>query len=168
LTSRAYLALGSNIEPEANLPRAVSLLAERCRVLAVSRVYESAPVGNAGGANFLNAAVLVETPLDAADLKAGVLRPIESQLGRVRTADKNAPRTIDLDVALFNRDVLDVGDRHVPDPDILAFGHVALPLADLDPDYRHPETGQTLAEIAARFAASPDVWPRTDIELAVP
>lgn len=167
MTNRAYLALGSNIEPEVNLPRAVSLLSERCRVLAVSQVYESAPIGYADQDNFLNAAVLVETPLSAADLKADVLRAIESQLGRVRTANKNAPRTIDLDIALFNRDVLEVGGRHIPDPEILEFGHVALPLADLDPDYRHPETGQTLAEIAVRFAANPDIWPRTGMELTV-
>ena len=60
MSNLAYLSLGSNIDPEANLPLCVALLAERCRVLAVSRVYETAPVGFAEQANFLNAAVLVE------------------------------------------------------------------------------------------------------------
>jgi 7,8-dihydro-6-hydroxymethylpterin-pyrophosphokinase len=127
LSNRAYIALGSNIEPEINLPRSV-----------------------------------------AVELKDGVLAQIENQLERVRTANKNAPRTIDLDIALFNRDVFKVGERHVPDPEILEFGHIALPLADLDPDYRHPETGQTLAEIAAPFADDPDLWVRPDIQLMPP
>jgi len=166
LRNRAFLALGSNIEPETNLPRCVALLRERCRVLAVSRVYETAPVGFTEQANFLNAAVLVETSRGPAELKTDVLADVEKRLGRVRTENKNASRTIDVDIALFNEDVLEVGARRIPDPDILAYGHVALPLADLAPDYRHPETGQTLAEIAAPFASDPALRLRPDVDLA--
>jgi 2-amino-4-hydroxy-6-hydroxymethyldihydropteridine diphosphokinase len=135
-------------------------------VLAVSRVYETAPVGFTEQANFLNAAVLVETSRGPAELKTDVLADVEKRLGRVRTENKNAPRTIDVDIALFNEDVLEVGARRIPDPDILAYGHVALPLADLAPDYRHPETGQTLAEIAAPFASDPALRLRPDVDLA--
>lgn len=166
MRNRAFLALGSNIEPETNLPRCVALLRERCRVLAVSRVYETAPVGFTEQANFLNAAVLVETSRGPAELKTDVLADVEKRLGRVRTENKNASRTIDVDIALFNEDVLEVGARRIPDPDILAYGHVALPLADLAPDYRHPETGQTLAEIAAPFASDPALRLRPDVDLA--
>ncbi|HSJ53009.1 MAG TPA: 2-amino-4-hydroxy-6-hydroxymethyldihydropteridine diphosphokinase, partial [Anaerolineae bacterium] len=123
-------------------------LAERCELLAVSRAYESAPAGTAGGPNFINGAVLVGTGLDAAALKERVLLDIEAALGRQRTADKNAPRTVDLDISLFNDDILFLGERRVPEPDILRHAHVARPLADLAPHYRHPETGQTLLEIA--------------------
>lgn len=165
MSNRAFLALGSNIEPETNLPRCVALLCEHCRVVAVSRVYETAPVGFTEQANFLNAAVLVETSLGPADLKVEVLGDIEAQLGRVRTENKNAPRTIDVDIALFNAEVLEVGARRIPDPEILEFGHIALPLADLAPDYRHPETGQTLAEIAAPFSSDPTLQIRPDIHL---
>jgi 2-amino-4-hydroxy-6-hydroxymethyldihydropteridine diphosphokinase len=159
------LALGSNIEPERNLPRCVALLAERCQVLAISRVYETEPVGFTEQANFLNAAVLVETALEAEALKAEVLADIENRLGRIRTANKNSPRTIDVDIALFNHDVLMVGSRRIPDPEILEFGHIALPLADLAPDYLHPETGQTLAEIADQFSSDPELRLRPDIVL---
>lgn len=165
MSNLAYLSLGSNIDPEANLPRCVALLGERCRVLAVSRVYETAPVGLSEQANFLNAAVLLETALEAADFKADVLADIENRLGRVRTDNKNAPRTIDIDIALFNHDVLTVGTRRIPDPEILTYGHVTLPLADLAPDYRHPETGQTLAEIALSFAGDPALCVRADLDL---
>ena len=148
--NRVFIAIGSNINAEENLQAAVRLLAEQCVLLAVSPVYETVPVGTTSQPNFLNAAALIETELSAVDLKREVLLQIERQLRRVRTADKNAPRTIDLDIAMFNSDVLEVDARHIPDPDILKYAHVAVPLADLAPQYRHPETGQTLREIAER------------------
>ncbi len=121
-------------------------------------------VGMATNPTFLNAALLIRTPLSAEDLKAGPLREVERGLGRVRTADKNAPRTIDLDIALYNYDVLDVGGRHVPAPDLLTRAHIAVPLADLAPYYVHPETGETLEEIAARLLAE-GIVPRADLDL---
>ncbi len=145
---RVFVALSSNIHPEENLLSATRLLTERCTLLAVSPVYETLPIGNLDQPNFLNAAVLLETPLAAADLKDQVLLDIEQQLGRVHTSDKHSPRTIALDIALYNTDILDIGSCHIPDPDILKYAHLAVPLADLAPEYRHPETGQTLREIA--------------------
>jgi 2-amino-4-hydroxy-6-hydroxymethyldihydropteridine diphosphokinase len=169
--TRVFIALGSNINPEYNMREAVRRLAEPsapCWLLAVSPVYETAPVGKTDQPNFLNAAALIETDLTAAELKTQVLQVIEQELGRVRTEDKNAPRTIDLDIALFGDQVLDVGPRHIPDPDISKYPHIAVPLADLAPQQRHPETGQTLLEIAQGLPASglvrrPDVvlWPKT-------
>lgn len=148
--NRAFIAMGSNIDAENNLREATRLLAEACTLVAVSPVYETVPVGTTDQPNFLNAAALIETELSAAELKHEVLLGIECQLGRVRVADKNAPRTIDLDLALFNTEVLDVDTRHIPDPDIVKYAHIAVPLADLAPQYRHPETGQMLREIAER------------------
>jgi len=146
--NRVFISMGSNVEPERYLPEAVRRLAERCQLLAVSRAYETLPVGAPGGPNFVNGAVLVATDLAAESLKDGVLLEIEAALGRVRTADKNAPRTVDLDISLFNDEVVEVRGRRIPEPDILSHVHVARPLADLAPHYRHPETGQTLLEIA--------------------
>jgi 2-amino-4-hydroxy-6-hydroxymethyldihydropteridine diphosphokinase len=166
--TRVFIALGSNINPEYNMREAVRRLASRCRLLAVSPVYETAPVGKTDQPNFLNAVVLIETDLTAAELKTQVLQVIEQELGRVRTEDKNAPRTIDLDIALFDDQILDGGLRRIPDPDISKYPHIAVPLADVAPQQRHPETGQTLQEIAQSLPASglvrrPDVvlWPQT-------
>lgn len=161
--ARVFVALGSNIDPERNLPEAVLRLSQRCHLVAVSPVYETAPVGTTDQARFLNAAALVETDLGAAELKERVLRAIELEMGRVRSDDKNAPRTIDLDIALFGDQVLDLGKGHIPDPDILRYRHVAVPLADLAPERVHPETGQTLSEIAQGLPGGdlrrrPDVW----------
>ena len=162
---RAYILLGSNIDKERNLPAAVRLLCERSRVLAVSSVYETLPVGRTDQPTFFNVAVLIETPLSPAELKWQVLRPIEAQLGRVRTEDPNAPRTIDLDIVLFDDAVFELEGSPIPDPAIREHPHVALPLAEIAPDYVHPVTGETLAEIASRLAAAAGVWRRPDIEV---
>lgn len=162
--SRVLVTLGSNINSEHNLQEAVRRLASRCRVLAVSPVYETEPVGTRDQPNFLNAAALIETDLSPAELKVRVLQPIEQELGRMRTADKNAPRTIDLDLALVGDQVLEVGARHIPDPDITRYPHVAVPLADLAPRQRHPETGETLHAIAQRMPAR-DLVRRPDVVL---
>jgi 2-amino-4-hydroxy-6-hydroxymethyldihydropteridine diphosphokinase len=161
---RVLVALGSNIEAADNLRRAVQRLAARCRVLAVSPVYETPPVGTTDQPNFLNAAAMIETDLDAAALKADVLQSIEHEMGRQRVADKNAARTIDLDIALYGDRVLDVGQRHIPDPDILRYAHLTRPLADLAPTLRHPETGRTLQEIAQDLGES-GLQPRPDVAL---
>jgi 2-amino-4-hydroxy-6-hydroxymethyldihydropteridine diphosphokinase len=152
-----YISLGSNIEPSANLARAVKLLSEKCAMKAVSSTYRTAPQGFRQQADFLNMAVKLTTSLDAVTLKREVLDWIESELGRVRDPNnKNAPRTIDLDIALWGDDILDYGDKpwHIPDPDITRFAHVAVPLAELAPDYIHPELGITLVDIASRLDSS--------------
>lgn len=161
----AYLSLGSSLDKERNLPAGVRLLAQHGRILAVSPVYETAPVGNADDPTFFNAAVVLATPLDAETLKASVLRAVEDQLGRQRTADRNAPRTFDADIALFNHQILTVAGRRIPDPDILRHAHIAVPLADVAPDYRHPESGETLADIAARLRAAASLVRRDDVAL---
>ena len=163
----AYLSLGSNLDKERNLPAAVRLLAAHSRLLAVSAVYETAPVGNPDDPAFFNAAVALETDLAPAELKQQVLACIEQQLGRQRSADPNAPRTIDIDISLYDDAILDLGKRRIPDPEIVRFAHIAVPLADLAPGYRHPETGETLAEIAARVtaAAAQPLLRRDDIAL---
>ncbi|MBZ0275749.1 MAG: 2-amino-4-hydroxy-6-hydroxymethyldihydropteridine diphosphokinase [Anaerolineae bacterium] len=148
----AYVSLGSNIEPERNLAQAVRLLRTKCAVLAVSSVYRTPPQGYTDQPDFLNMAVKISTTLAPYAFKTDVLGWIERELKRVRDPlNKNAPRTIDLDISLWGDEVLDYGPKpwHVPDPDISRFAHVAVPLAELAPEYVHPERGQTLAAIAA-------------------
>lgn len=162
---RVLVSLGSNIDPESNLPEAVARLAERCRLIAVSPAYRSRPVGRVEQPAFVNAAVLVETRLEAPEFKSEVLRAIEDDLGRVRTEDKNAPRTIDLDISLYDNAVFDMDGAHVPDPNILQYGHVAQPLADVAPEWRHPETGETLQQIA-RDLGNAGLTPLSALDLA--
>ena len=168
--SQAYLSLCSKLDKERNLFACVRVLANHGRLLAVSPVYETTPVGNPDDPSFFNAAVILQTSLSAGDLKEQVLRQIEAQLGRQRTADPNAVRTIDVDISLFNDQVLVLGKRHIPDPEILLYPHVVVPLADVAPSYRHPETGETLAAIARRVQSesSHSLVCRPDVSLTVP
>ncbi len=173
---RVVVLLGSNVDKERNLPAAARLLAASAQVIAVSPVYETAPVGAEQSPHFFNAAVLLMTPQKAAELKDGLLSDIERQLWRERTADKNAPRTIDLDIALFDDAVFDYTPadgrpRHVPEPDLLRYLHCLQPVADLLPDLPHPETGEPLVRLADRLgrdyatAHGPTIWPRPDVSL---
>jgi 2-amino-4-hydroxy-6-hydroxymethyldihydropteridine diphosphokinase len=167
------ITLGSNIDPETNLPRAVFILRQNHHLVvrSVSRVYESAPINAAGQiapdqAQFLNAAVLIETDYYSPfSLKYNVLRFVEKCLGRARTADEFAPRSLDLDIALYADRVIDDPHLTVPDPDILTRAHVALPLADVAPEWVHPVSGQTLAQIAARWTDAPGIRVRDDLSL---
>ncbi len=169
--ARIYLLLGSNVEAERNLPAAVALLREH-GLVAVSAAYETAPVGTGHVEPFLNAAALIETELSPEAVKRDVCAGIEHALGRVRDpADKFGPRTIDLDIGLWDDDVLEVVGGAVPDPDILRYLHAARPLADVAPGMRHPVDGRSLATIAADLERSSEPaskpQPRPDVVLSV-
>ena len=147
-----FLTLGSNIAPKKNLARAIQLLREKTTVLRLSSVYQTAPQGYAPQADFLNMAVKCHTVRQPLAFKTDVIDAIEAQLGRVRDPqNKNAPRTIDIDIALWNDERREYGEKpwRIPDPDITRFAHAALPLADLAPDYVVPGAGETLRVIAA-------------------
>ena len=154
------VGLGSNLEPDRHLPAAVRLLAERLDLRALSSAWATPPVGPAGQRPFLNAAALVVTDLAPGALKAGVLREVERRLGRVRTGDRFAPRTIDLDLVIYpaggggarGEDPIPPGDL-VLDPDLHREAHLAVPAAELLPDWVHPATGEALARLAERLVA---------------
>lgn len=152
---RVFVGLGSNIEPRENLRRAAALLRERSRLVALSPVYRTAPVGRPDLPTFLNAAAELEDARDPEALKYDLLRPIETELGRVRTADRHAPRPIDLDLLLVGDLVLDNPEKGIvlPDPEIVRHLHLARPLADIAPDFVHPTDGRTLAEVADAMSA---------------
>src|SRR5690606_17221298 len=136
--NKVYLNLGSNIESETKIPQAVTLLKEVVKVESVSSVWETKSVGY-DGANFLNVCILIFTPLQAEELKNQILRPIENQVGRVRSENRFAPRTIDIDIILFNE------TPHNLETWNHAF--VTVPLAELNPDLVHPLEGKSLFEV---------------------
>jgi 2-amino-4-hydroxy-6-hydroxymethyldihydropteridine diphosphokinase len=150
--------LGSNIEPEQNIPRAVVLLQEKLTIIQVSSVWESASVDRCYP-DYLNIALSVSTSMDAKQLKEQVLRPLEAQMGRVRTEDKNASRPIDLDIILFDGTLLD--------PTLWQHAHLAVPVAEIFPGYQS-EAGDTLKDVATRLALSTPVQIRKDISISLP
>ncbi|QDU11236.1 2-amino-4-hydroxy-6-hydroxymethyldihydropteridine diphosphokinase [Gimesia aquarii] len=153
--NQVFLALGSNIRPEFYLPRAVRLLSNYGVILKRSSVWQSSPVGDENQADFLNAAILMETPLEASKLRLDIIAGIEQQLDRVRDPDnKNGPRTIDIDLVLFNEEQLEIGHRIIPDPEILERAFLAAPLAELAPQYVVPGVNKTLEQIANKLTST--------------
>jgi len=150
---QAFVSLGSNIAPERHLEAAVRALAREPRValIVTSSVLETAPVHRPDQDVYLNAAVLIRTDVDLDELRTAVFHPIEDRLGRTRGEDRFAPRTIDLDLVLFD-EVVQPGPPPLPHPDLLAYVHVALPISELDPRRPHPVTGEPLEAIARRLA----------------
>lgn len=136
------LLLGSNLQPEKNLALSVDLLRSKVKIVRGSSVWETPAVGSAGP-DFLNLALLVTTSQDVGLFKEKVIRPLEMQLGRVRSADKNAPRTIDIDIILFDNQLLD--------PNLWSFAHRAVPVAEILPDLRSDQ-GDLLKDIAVGLA----------------
>ena len=149
--NQVFVSLGSNIDKERNLPRAVKLLSRRVQVDAASSAYETMPVGRPELPTYFNAAVRLTTKLTPKELKHQVLRPLEHAMGRRRTGDRDSPRPIDLDIVLWNRDVFVLDGRPIPDPDLLACLYVALPLGELAPGMKHPVTGETMTCIVRRL-----------------
>ncbi|HSM37636.1 MAG TPA: 2-amino-4-hydroxy-6-hydroxymethyldihydropteridine diphosphokinase [Longimicrobiales bacterium] len=163
---RAYVALGSNIDPARHLPEAVRRLEEAVGVEAASTAYETEPVDAPGTPRFLNAAVRVPWTGTPHGLRERVLRRIEDALGRVRTEDPNAPRTIDLDLVLVPGLILEDPDGRLwlPDPELERRAHLAVPLAEIAPAETHPHSGRTFEEIAEALA-SEALRPRPDVRL---
>ena len=150
----AYLNIGSNIEPELHLQQAVRLLRQHGDVKDVSSAWQSHAFGSAGP-DFLNACIFFLTPLDARELKEQVIRPIESKLGRVRGEDKFAPRTIDIDIILFDEEPFGW--------EFWSNAFVVVPLADLIPDFRHPFNYEKLSRVAAHMRRQTWIVARPDV-----
>jgi len=149
-----YLGVGSNIDPERNVPRALELLRRVVTVTGASTFYQPLPRDRPEQAPFYNGAVQCQTNIPLPELKRRVLRKIEAELGRVRTTDKHAARPIDLDVLLYGDAVTcDEGGR-VPDPDIGARPFLAVPLLELAPDLVLPDSRTPLQALVAPMDAT--------------
>jgi 2-amino-4-hydroxy-6-hydroxymethyldihydropteridine diphosphokinase len=150
---KVCLLLGSNIDREKNIPLAVSLLREQLTIVSLSSVWESAST-HCCYPDYLNMAVVVSTPLDALALKQVVLRPLEARMGRVRTEDKDASRPIDIDIILFDDEVID--------PTLWEHVHRAMPVSEIFPRLMSAD-GLPLADVAVRLADSTPIHKRQDI-----
>lgn len=158
---RAFVGLGSNLGDRAlHLARARRALAARPDVVVVgaSRIYESAPVGGPPQRPYLNAALALDTSLEPQPLLR-VLLSVEAQEGRVREGRRDEPRTLDLDLLLYEDRIVAEPDLQVPHPRLHERAFALVPLAEIAPDRLHPGCGESLAALAARWAAPDRVWP---------
>jgi 2-amino-4-hydroxy-6-hydroxymethyldihydropteridine diphosphokinase len=158
------LGLGANLGDRlATLQRAVDLLAEEgVRTVASSRVWRTEPIGGPPGQpDYLNAVVRAETALDAGEVLAAANR-VEAALGRTREV-RWGPRTIDIDVLLFDDEVRDDPELTIPHPRLRERAFVVLPLLDIDPDPILPDGTRVLD-----LPLDPDGAEPTQPPLAIP
>jgi 2-amino-4-hydroxy-6-hydroxymethyldihydropteridine diphosphokinase len=130
----AYIGLGANLgEMEAALNTATAQIAATngIRVTAQSSRYRTAPI-DSGGGDYLNAVIQIETHLNPLDLLA-VLQKIENAAGRERPY-RNAPRTLDLDILLFNNEIINLPNLIIPHPRMAERAFVLIPLREIAPE----------------------------------
>ena len=159
MSETATLALGSNLGDRlATLQRAVDLLGAEPRIAPTrcSRVWETDPVGGPPQPDFLNAVVRAEVDLEPLDLLAACQR-VETALGRVREV-RWGPRTIDIDILLFDARAIDDPDLVVPHPRMRERAFVLMPLLDIDPDPVLPD-GTHLLDVRLDPGATGGVRP---------
>lgn len=146
-TVRAYLALGSNMgDRQHHLRQAVEALdaAAGISVVALSAIYETAPVGFTDQAAFLNMVAAIDTRLKPSELLAEALK-IERELGRVRTI-RWGPRIIDIDILLYGREQIQLENLVIPHPAMTQRAFVLVPLRDVWPGEDLPFADKSLDE----------------------
>lgn len=140
-----FISMGANIDPQRQLEKAVALLSEDFRIRRKSGLYLTEDVkGHPEAAVFTNRVIEIETDLPYEDLRAR-LKAIEKSLGREK--DNKVRVALDLDILPFGGEVFVQGHRRIPEPDLLKYRYIALPLAEMAPDFRHPANGLSIDEI---------------------
>lgn len=159
----AYLSLGSNIGDRFDYLRSsVQLLndSEGIQVKRVSSVYETDPVGYVDQAAFLNIVVELKTFLSPHDLLKRC-NEIEEENGRIREL-RWGPRTVDLDILLYNEENVKTEDLIIPHPRMMERGFVLIPLVELDPELVEPLTKHSLLKLAQVQKEGVHIWKTFD------
>ena len=146
----AYVALGANLgDPKATVLAAFAALANlpESRVARCSSLYRTAPVGILDQPDFINAVALLETSLTPDSLLDALL-DIEARFGRIRR-ERNGPRTLDLDLLLYNDIELELPRLILPHPRLHLRAFVLQPLAEITPGLAIPGRGSVAAWLPA-------------------
>ncbi len=156
--SQVYISIGSNIDPAQNIRSALADLRRSYPELTISSVYESEAVGFAGD-NFYNLVVGFETHDDVFEV-ARVLRAIEDNHARDRRGPKFSSRTIDLDLLLYDDEIINRDSLNIPRDEITKNAFVLWPLAEIAADKTHPELGCSFGEMWQAYQKeSQSLWP---------
>jgi 2-amino-4-hydroxy-6-hydroxymethyldihydropteridine diphosphokinase len=167
----AAIALGANLPspagpPDATLAAALQHFSSLGRIAARSSLYSTAPVGFSDQPRFLNAVIALETDLAPRPLLDALLS-IERRFGRDRSAAlSNGPRTLDLDLLLYDDLVLSEFNLEIPHPRLAQRAFVLIPLAEIAPHAVDPRSGLTAAQLLANLAPAAD--PSAAVRIASP
>jgi len=156
--SKVFVGVGSNLgDREFLIRKAVESMRDlpRTIVIRVSSLYDTDPVGEVDQPAFLNAAVWLETTLEPRELLWQLLL-IEKRMGRVRS-QRWGPRPIDLDLLFYAEDSVNEPDLTIPHPEAHRRAFVLLPLSELDPDFVHPTTGESIRKMLKKVPPNPPV-----------
>ena len=153
----AYLLIGGNLgNRKENFSRAISLINEQCGSLRKSSsIYETEAWGRTDQPSFLNQAFEIVTDLNARQLMRKILK-IEKIMGRVRK-EKLGPRTIDIDILLFENEIHDLRFLKIPHPELQNRRFVLVPLAEINPGLQHPVLKKSIAQLLEECPDNLDV-----------
>ena len=147
--AKVYISIGSNLEPERYVRKALDSLSETFGPLSQSPVYKC-PAKGFAGPDFLNLVVCFATDHSPQQLNEQ-LKTIETACARDRGQAGFANRTLDLDLLLYDDLVMGLQGLQIPRKEILEYAFVLRPLADLAPNEQHPELRRSYGELWARF-----------------
>ncbi len=147
--ARVYVSIGSNIDKEANIRSALAALRQKFGKLLLSSVYQSQAVGFEGD-DFHNLVVGFDTHTTPAQI-AQSLRGIEDEHRRDRATQRFGPRTLDLDLLLYDDLIVDQNGLQLPRDEITQYAFVLCPLAEIAGELRHPRMGKPLRELWEDF-----------------
>lgn len=147
--AKVYLLTGSNEGPSIELLAKAALLIHQQvgEVQLKSSIYKTAPWGNTNQQDFLNQVILVDTHLEPAEVLQTILA-IEADMGRVRH-HKWAPRTIDIDILFYDQLVMQEKELVIPHPLLHQRRFTLIPLAEIAPDFIHPQLQQNITTLLA-------------------
>lgn len=144
-----FISIGSNIDKEIHIPSSLTALNKQFKKTIVSSLYETEAVGFEGD-NFHNLIVQFDSLLDARSV-AKTLRLIELDHGRTRDSRKYAARTLDLDLILYGDQIINDGRLQIPRDEIERYAFVLEPLAEIAPDFLHPISRVSYAQLWEQY-----------------
>ena len=144
----AYLCLGSNLgKRQDNLCQALMMLSEKVKPEKISSVYETEPVGYKQQPLFLNLVCRIATELSARELLR-LAKETENIMGRVLGGQRNGPRPMDIDILFYDNTIMKTRNLTLPHPRLKDRAFVLIPLAEIAPEFIHPQLGKSITQLA--------------------